>query len=203
MSKWERRQSTKTPLILEANFTSCFSRPGYAFCPPESTNKPIFPVFFFFSPGHRWPSPSVADTAHSARMHGAEAGSSHQTVPPDRASKSSFLCTIRQLTALLHFFLFSFLFPLFFNISTCSRGFFSPFSLFFSKNMWNWKHWELISREEEKKNTNPQQKTSNKLNSISVLVKHSERLLASLLGSLTNPLRSGARPAWIRWIVVR
>lgn len=95
-------------------------------------------------------------------MHGAEAWSSHQTVSPDRASKSCFLCTIRQLTALLHLFLFFFLFPLFFNISTCSRVFF-PLSLFFSKNMWNWKHWELICRQ-AKKNKNPQQKTSNKLN---------------------------------------
>lgn len=116
----------------------------------------------FSSPGHRWPSPSVADTAHGARMHGAEAWSSHQTVSPDRASKSCFLCTVRQLTALLHLFLF-FLFLLFFNISTCSRVFF-PLSLFFSKNTWNWKHWELICRQGEKKKTNPQQKTSNKLN---------------------------------------
>lgn len=128
-----------------------------AFQSPQT--KPFSLSFPF--PGHRWPSPSVADTAHSARMHGAEAWSSHQTVPPDRASKSCFLCTIRQLTALLHFFLFS-LFPLFFNISTCSRCFFFPLSLFFSKNMWNWKHWELICR--ERKNKNTAKKTSNKLN---------------------------------------
>lgn len=155
----------------------------------------------FSSPGHRWPSPSVADTAHGARMHGAEAWSSHQTVSPDRASKSCFLCTIRQLTALLHLFLF-FLFLLFFNISTCSRVFF-PLSLFFSKNTWNWKHWELICRQgEKKKKQTHNRKLATNWTIFSVLVKHMERLLASLLVSLTNPLRSSARPARIRWFVI-
>lgn len=151
----------------------------------------------FLSPGHWWAGPPVADTAHGAGVHGAEAGSSHQTVPPDRESKSCFLCTICQLTALLHSFL-SPSFPVFFYHFSLFKGFSSPISFLFSENKWNWKHWELIPR--GKKNKHKKKWATNGTN-FSVLVKHMERLLASLLVSLSNPLPSGARPAWIRWFV--
>lgn len=127
-TRWEQHrnrrkgQRTKPPLILGGKLP-------FLLMLSALQGPPIKPFSLCFStPGHRWPSPSVADTAHCAGMHGAEAWSSHQTVSPDRASKSCFLCTIRQLTALPRFFLFSFLFPLFFNISTCSRLVIFPFS---------------------------------------------------------------------------
>lgn len=127
----EKSQGQKD-LIFRANFASCSFKLTYAFCPPESTDKSIFPVFL--SPGHRWSGPPVADTAHGAGVHGAEAGSSHQTVPPDRASKSCFLCTICQLTALLCSFLSSSLFPVVFQHFSLFKGFSSPISFFFSEN---------------------------------------------------------------------
>lgn len=105
----------------------------------------------FLSPGHWWAGPPVADTAHGAGVHGTEAGSSYQTVPPDWASKSCFLCTICQLTALLHSFLSSSLFPVFFNRFSLFKGFSSPISFFFSENKWSWKHWELIRRGKKNK----------------------------------------------------
>lgn len=150
----------------------------------------------FLSPGHRWPGPPVADTAHCAGVHGVEAGPSHQTVPPDRESKSCFLCTICQLTALLHSFLSPSLFPVFFTISACSRGFLPPYPFSFlgtsgigstGSNPWGQK-----KKHKKKRATNG--------TDFSVLVKHMERLLASLLMSLSNPLPSGA---WIRWFLTK
>lgn len=69
-------------------------------------------------------------------------------------------------------------------------------------------YWEQLELEalgaihRGKKNKNKKKRATNGTN-FSVLVKHMERLLASLLLSLSNPLPSGARPAGIRWFVTK
>lgn len=88
----------------------------------------------------------------------------------------------------------------FLTVSACSRGFLPPYPFSFPRTSGVGSTGNL-SVGGRKTNTKKKRATNGTI--FSALAKHMGRLLASLLVSLSNPLPSGARPAWIRWFLTK